>query len=203
MRSPLGLAADPGGLPLYKAGTPVGGVGVIADGVYGFDAQVSDRDLDTDELLALAATFGYAAPDDRRADRITADGKTLRFSDATFSDLQATPATAPAFASVNGSAGVLVAAPGYNGAVTIAGTAFGQAASGVRPCPMASAVTNLLRLTRAGLVLAEHGARFVPEGQKAPILLTLLRVVSWPLRATGGAALSVSFPVSTCSRMEP
>jgi len=26
-RSPLGLAADPGGLPLYKNGTVVGGVG--------------------------------------------------------------------------------------------------------------------------------------------------------------------------------
>src|SRR4029077_6541731 len=29
--SPLGLSADPGGLPLYKGGTVVGGVGVIAD----------------------------------------------------------------------------------------------------------------------------------------------------------------------------
>ena len=31
-RSPLGLSADPGGLPLYIDGTPVGGVGVVADG---------------------------------------------------------------------------------------------------------------------------------------------------------------------------
>ena len=36
-RSPLGLAADSGGLPLYKNGTPVGGVGAIADGIYGLD----------------------------------------------------------------------------------------------------------------------------------------------------------------------
>jgi uncharacterized protein GlcG (DUF336 family) len=28
-RSPLGLSADPGGMPLYKSGTPVGGIGVI------------------------------------------------------------------------------------------------------------------------------------------------------------------------------
>ena len=33
-RSPLGLSADPGGFPLYKSGTVVGGVGVIADGLY-------------------------------------------------------------------------------------------------------------------------------------------------------------------------
>ncbi|MFM7706928.1 MAG: hypothetical protein ACKO9D_02725, partial [Gammaproteobacteria bacterium] len=38
-RSPLGLAADPGGFPLYIAGTPVGGVGVIADGLYSLDAD--------------------------------------------------------------------------------------------------------------------------------------------------------------------
>ena len=47
---------------------------------------------------------------------------------------------------------------------------------------MASAVTNILRLVRAGLVLAEHGARFVPEGQKEPLALTLLRAASWPVR---------------------
>jgi ubiquinone biosynthesis protein len=47
---------------------------------------------------------------------------------------------------------------------------------------MASAVTNLLRLTRAGLVLAEHGASFVPKGERVPLPLTLLRVASWPLR---------------------
>src|SRR5690606_31617234 len=27
-RSPLGLSADPGGFPLYKDGTPVGGIGI-------------------------------------------------------------------------------------------------------------------------------------------------------------------------------
>src|SRR3546814_940954 len=32
-RSPLGLSADPGGLPLYKNGVLVGGVGIMADGV--------------------------------------------------------------------------------------------------------------------------------------------------------------------------
>ncbi|MEO7251667.1 MAG: heme-binding protein, partial [Arenimonas sp.] len=36
-RSPLGLSADAGGLPLYKAGTLVGGIGVIADGLYSLD----------------------------------------------------------------------------------------------------------------------------------------------------------------------
>lgn len=131
-RSPLGLAADPGGFPLYKAGTPVGGVGVIADGVYGVDAIVTDRDQDLDELIALAATFGLAAPDDRRGDRITADGKTFRFSDAQFGDLETDPPAAPGFGSIDGVAGNLVAVPGYAVAAIAAGVAFGQPASGIR-----------------------------------------------------------------------
>ena len=81
-RSPLGLSADPGGFPLYKGGTPVGAVGVLADGVYTLDTVILDKDADVDEAIALAATFGRAAPEDRRAHRITVDGKTLRFSDA-------------------------------------------------------------------------------------------------------------------------
>lgn len=132
-RSPLGLAADPGGFPLYKAGTPVGGVGVIADGIYGLDLDISNRDLDTDELVALAATFGFAAPSDRRGDRITADGKTFRFSDAQFGDLLTEPADAPAFAVIDSVLGGLVAVPGYTSATVQPGVAFGQPASGVRP----------------------------------------------------------------------
>ena len=132
-RSPLGLAADPGGLPLFKLGTPVGGVGVIADGTYGIDSDVSDRDLNSDELVALAASFGFAAPADRRGERITADGKTLRFSDADFSDLLTAPASAPAFVAIDGVEGALVAVPGYAAATLLAGVAFGQPASGVRP----------------------------------------------------------------------
>ncbi len=42
-RSPLGLSADPGGFPLYKDGTVVGGVGVIADDLYSVDANIDER----------------------------------------------------------------------------------------------------------------------------------------------------------------
>lgn len=132
-RSPLGLAADPGGFPLYKSGTPVGGIGVISDATYSFDNDVSDRDLDDDELIALAAASGLAAPDDRRANRIAVDGRVLRFSDGDPGELLADPNTAPTFASINNVAGTLQAVPGYVAATTSPGTAFGQAASGIRP----------------------------------------------------------------------
>ncbi|MES1195569.1 MAG: heme-binding protein [Steroidobacter sp.] len=57
-RSPLGLSADPGGFPLYKNGTVVGGVGVMADGVYGIDKDINDTDDNPDEAIAFAATYG-------------------------------------------------------------------------------------------------------------------------------------------------
>ena len=39
---PLGLAGDPGGMPLYKNGSLVGGIGVEADGVYSIDRNLFD-----------------------------------------------------------------------------------------------------------------------------------------------------------------
>ena len=132
-RSPLGLAADPGGLPLYKRGTPVGGVGVISDGLYALDNDISDVDADDDEYIAVAGTSGFAAPAERRADRIAVDGRSLRFSDATTGDLRSDPNSAPSFASINGSAGNLVPVPGYANAAISAGLAFGHPASGIRP----------------------------------------------------------------------
>jgi uncharacterized protein GlcG (DUF336 family) len=118
--SPLGLSADPGGLPLYKNNRLVGGVGVIADGIYGLDPDITDIDQDVDELIAVAATTNFSAPEDIRANRITADGRTFRFVDS--ESLAATPSQAPAFATLGGS---------LQGPIK-AGTSFGNAASGFR-----------------------------------------------------------------------
>ena len=131
-RSPLGLSADPGGLPLYKNGTPVGGIGVIADGLYSIDKVISDSDRSVDEMIAYAGTYHYAPPLDRRGDRITVDGKTFRFSDVDFSDLTASPETANAFSSIAPSVGSLIAVTGYSDGTVRAGLAFGQRESGIR-----------------------------------------------------------------------
>jgi uncharacterized protein GlcG (DUF336 family) len=111
----------------------VGGVGVISDGRYSLDPDIADTDIDTDELVALAATSGMSAPGNRRADRIAVDGRSLRFSDATVTDLFADPAAAPPFASIDNVAGSLLAVPGYALAAISAGTAFAQPDSGIRP----------------------------------------------------------------------
>jgi len=171
-RSPLGLSADSGGFPLYKSGTPVGGVGIISDAMYSFDADIGDTDIDDDELIAVAAMSGLAAPADRRAQRILVDGRALRFSDGTESDLRSDPGSAPAFASINNIAGALVAVPGYSNALINAGTAFGQPASGVRPDSL-----DFPNLDAFVLVDAGNVERFRPvAGTDGPAALTAAEV---------------------------
>jgi len=84
--SPLGLSADPGGFPLYKGGEVVGGIGVIADGLYSIDNSISDLDDSIDEILALAGTRGFEAPGPLR--QVTLDGKIVRYSDNNIADLR-------------------------------------------------------------------------------------------------------------------
>jgi len=171
-RSPLGLSADPGGFPLYKNGTPVGGVGVLADGVYSLDASIQDKDDDVDEAIALAATFGRAAPEDRRASRVTADGKTLRFSDMVLTDMESATRMPPSFATLDGTAGALQPVTGYFAGTILAGTPFGQAASGVRPDAL-----DFPGLDTFVLVDAANVERFRPrDGTEASGALTAAEV---------------------------
>lgn len=129
-RSPLGLSADPGGQPLYFQGTPVGGIGIVGDGFYTLDPLITDDDSDVDEAIAVAGTFGFAAPIDRQAERITVDGKVLRFSDIGSNQIVSNPGNAPTLTSLDGS---LIAVTAYTNGSIRAGTAFGQPASGIRP----------------------------------------------------------------------
>ena len=130
-RSPLGLSADTGGFPLYKNGVLVGGVGVMADGDYGFDADVSNVDNDAEENIALAATTDYAAPSSITANRISLDGTLLRYSDATASTLKSSPASAPGFTN-SAAVGTLQAVTGYTNGTIIDGQVYGTEASGIR-----------------------------------------------------------------------
>lgn len=131
-RSPLGLSADPGGFPLYKNGVVVGGIGVASDPDYSLDPNILDVDNDIDEFIALAGTIGFEAPVEIRADRISADGTSLRYTDATYNGLSNVSG-----ASFAGTAGTVVAINGYSAGAIIAGTAYGTEASGIRPATMA------------------------------------------------------------------
>jgi len=184
-RSPLGLSADPGGMPLYRNGVPVGGVGVIADGRYGIDPAIGDIDTDTDELIAVAASFGWSAPLDRRANRITVDGKTFRFSDARVEDLMSDPATAPAFSTATGA---LVNVTGYFDGNIRAGTAFGMPESGIRPAAngfdgqdafVFVDAANVNRYpARAGTDTVETGGNQLTAAETQSLLSNALRVAN-------------------------
>ncbi len=129
-RAPLGLAADPGGLPLYKNGVVVGGIGVMADGDYGYDPNVTDVDGDPEEFMALAGIQGFAPAADIRADRITVDGSTLRFADARVEGLHPLQTS---FAAINNAIGTLIPVRGYyDGTGVVAGTPYGTEKSGIR-----------------------------------------------------------------------
>lgn len=163
-RSPIGFAADPGGLPLFKNGTPVGAVGVIADGIYSLDRVITDDDVDLDELIATAGTFGLAAPRNRRADVITVEGKTLRFAEVDFEDLRTNPASAPAFATLPPATGALQVVTGYTDYTVPgikAGTAFGQPDSGIRPAGPAE--PELAALDAFVLVDETNTRRYAPR----------------------------------------
>lgn len=132
-RSPLGLSADSGGFPLYKNGEVIGGIGVISDNHYGLDKNILDYDTDNDEHIAIAATLGFEPPIDIKANRITVDGKTLRFSDINVSTISQQPQSAGNFDGLSSSVGNLIALPSYTSGSITRGMAFGESESGVRP----------------------------------------------------------------------
>jgi uncharacterized protein GlcG (DUF336 family) len=187
-RSPLGLSADPGGFPLYKDGTVVGGVGVLADGVYGTDALISDSDRNVDEMIAYAASFGFAAPQDRRGDQITVEGKTFRFSDVEFGDLQSDPAVAPAFATLAPAVGALVTVPGYFDGLIRDGTAFGQIESGI-----AADASNLFAAADAFVFVDAAGTpRYPPQAGSDAAALSVDPLSQEEVRVILDSALEVA-----------
>jgi uncharacterized protein GlcG (DUF336 family) len=135
--SPLGLSADPGGFPLYKNGVVVGGIGVMADGDYSLDPNVFDVDMSDEEAMALAGTIGFDAPVTIRADRISIDGTTLRYSDMTPASLKSNPAGAPPFDTIPPSVGRITAVSGFFGGAVTAGHVYGTESSGIRPATAA------------------------------------------------------------------
>jgi uncharacterized protein GlcG (DUF336 family) len=96
--SGLGISGDPGGIPLFKDGQPVGGIGVAGDGNDiavrqdlmdlppfkvdnpGNKFYSGPEENDFDEQVALAGAAGFMAPEEIRATEIFLDGLRLPFT---------------------------------------------------------------------------------------------------------------------------
>ena len=76
---PLGLSADPGGVPIYKNGIAQGGVGIEGDGVYGIDRDPADFDQPFEEIIAVSAVRSFETPASIRGDNILVNGIRLPF----------------------------------------------------------------------------------------------------------------------------
>jgi uncharacterized protein GlcG (DUF336 family) len=77
--TPLGLAGDPGAMPVYKNGVHAGGIGIEGDGAYGLDLNVMDFDQPFEENIAFAAVRGFDTPALIRGDNILVNGIRLPF----------------------------------------------------------------------------------------------------------------------------
>jgi uncharacterized protein GlcG (DUF336 family) len=89
---PLGLSLEPGGIPLYRDGRVVGGVGVEGDGGHGLDPTPLEYDLTLEERAALAGAAGFEPPETIRAERVVLEGMRLPYAQPGGTTGAATPA---------------------------------------------------------------------------------------------------------------
>ena len=73
-----GLAGSPGGVPLYKTGKLIGGIGVAGDGD-GPTFIIPNQPPDADEDVALAGQVGYEPPDIILGSHVLIDGIRLPY----------------------------------------------------------------------------------------------------------------------------
>jgi uncharacterized protein GlcG (DUF336 family) len=129
--SPLGFAADSGGLPIYKNGMLEGAIGVMSEATYSLNLDIFNVPVDDDEVIAIAGVTGYEAPASIQAASIAVNGLTLQYTDATVANLAAPVTATGSFVPTSPIPGVYPGpAPGHT---AIAGTTYGTAASGIVP----------------------------------------------------------------------
>ncbi|HUS37018.1 MAG TPA: heme-binding protein, partial [Verrucomicrobiae bacterium] len=179
-----GLAGVPGGVPLYKAGKLVGGVGVAGDGHSATDITPQIiSDPDTDESIALAGQIGFAPSETILGSHVTIDGIRVPYI---FSSIEAGPpaafgtigANVPTFPVTSGPGPISYPPLTLGGAtgelrIPIIADPSGAPLSNGAARLTASEVTNIIadaakraHSTRAGIRL--------PRGQPAQVFITVI-----------------------------
>jgi uncharacterized protein GlcG (DUF336 family) len=170
---PLGLAGDPGGIPLYKNGVAVGGIGVEGDGVYTVDRNPADDDFSFEESIAVYGQRGFAPPDLIRGDNILING--IRF--AYQNTVDAANATAIPFGSLSGTVTApLRTTPLSDFFVTTLNGVTGQMSFRfpvVAGSNLTAAEVGTILSTGIGTANTIRGAIREPEGSSARVTITV------------------------------
>jgi uncharacterized protein GlcG (DUF336 family) len=170
---PLGLAGDPGGLPLYKNGVAVGGIGVEGDGLYTIDRNGSDDDFSGEETIAAYGERGYEPPPLIRGDNILIDG--IRF--AYENTVDTTSVTALAFGSLSGAVtSPLRAAPASDFSNTTLNGVAGQMSNRfpvIAGSNLTAAEVGSMLSTAISAANTIRGAIREPEGSSARVTVAV------------------------------
>lgn len=170
---PLGLAGDPGGLPLYKNGVEVGGIGVEGDGLYTVDRNPSDDDFSAEETIAAYGQRGFSPPDLIRGDNILIDG--IRF--AYENSVDTANANAIPFGSLSGVVTApLRAAPPSDFFATTLNNVTGQMSFRfpvVAGSDLTAAEVSSILSTGIGAASTMRGAIREPEGSSARVTVAV------------------------------
>lgn len=174
---PLGLSGDLGGLPLYKNGVAVGGIGVEGDGRYTADLDPSDFDQSEEEIIAAAGTLGFSAPANIRGDTILIDGIRIPFSNA---EPPSSLNTAP-YGSFGAQLQVPIQSPATGFTPTAVGGVAGTADSGSfpfvgSPDPGGLTATEVTRIIAQAAVQANRTRAAIrnPIGTPARVSITVV-----------------------------
>jgi uncharacterized protein GlcG (DUF336 family) len=153
-----------------------------------------------DEAIAYAGSYSLAAPVNRRADEITVNGVTLRFSDVDATGLLSNPPSAPPFASL-GTVGSLIAVSGYADGVVHGGTAYGQPNSGVTADP-----TGIFPGQEAFVFVDVNGVpRYPPiagkDGANALTRSEVVQILSSALATSANARAQIRLPLGLSAQV--
>ena len=170
---PLGLAGDPGGLPLYKNGVAVGGIGIEGDGLYTVDRNGTDDDFSIEESIAAYGERGFEPPSSIRGDNILIDG--IRF--AYENTVDTTSATSIAFGSLSGTITTpLRAAPAsdfFNTTLNGVGGQMSNRFPVVAGSNLSAAEVASMLSTGIGTANTIRGAIRQPEGSSARVTVAV------------------------------
>jgi uncharacterized protein GlcG (DUF336 family) len=160
--APIGFSGDPGAVPLYIAGEMVRAIGVESDGVYSVQTNIiAGRTFVTNEsLIALSGQRAFEPNDDREANKIFVDGRSLRYVDAEGAGFASPAATT-------------LAAPGSvpAGAQLVDVLNFFQAGGGIQPGTVFfTAASGYVPISSIGGVQLTGPARMLVNMDMTPYL---------------------------------